>query len=108
MHPAQLLADLGNLAAHQPEFVATSCKTYDLRRRRVVLSRGDAVQLGRNVLHRSERRPAYDRRHQGGNPQRNHPERDLRSQAGLDVLQKESRRERYPHLAEWLVPVAEW
>src|SRR5260370_22069025 len=108
MPPAQLLADLGNLAAHQPEFVATSCKTYDLRRRRVVLYRGDAVQLGRNVLQRSERRPAYDRRHQGGNHQRNQHERCGRSQAGLDVIQKECRRERYPLLAELLVPVAEW
>ena len=45
MHAAQLLADLCDFPAHQPEFIAASRETLDVRRRRVILSCRDTIQV---------------------------------------------------------------
>src|SRR5712691_5633135 len=50
MHPPQLLSDLGNLPAHQAQFIAASSDAFQLWRWHVVLSRGDAVQLRGDIL----------------------------------------------------------
>src|ERR1700680_2447654 len=59
VHPAQLLADLGYLQAYQSQFVAAPCEAFRLRRRRVVLSCGNAIQLRGDVTQRGERRAAH-------------------------------------------------
>src|SRR5712664_266309 len=107
MYAAQLLADLGNFPAHQSEFIAARSEAFDFRRRRVVLSRGDAVQLRRDAPQWGERRTAYERRQQGGNYQRNQHERRGRAQAWLDLFQQDSGVERHADFPEWLSPFAE-
>src|SRR5579885_1445462 len=67
VHPAEVFPNLRDLLADQPEFVTFACKSRRGFHGRVVIPRGDAVELRRNIAQRRQRRSD----HHHGKPRRN-------------------------------------
>src|SRR5580704_3741421 len=107
VHAAQLLADLGNLAAHRAKLVRAGNETFHFRSGHVELSRGDAIQLIGNSAQRSKRRTADNSREACRDNERKENDGANLFDGRQNVMQQQARRNGDAHFAERLATLAE-
>src|SRR5579871_5272912 len=107
VHAAQLLPDLGDLAADRAEFVGAGDEAFHLGSGHIKLSRGDAIQLIRYSAQRSERRAADDCRESRGDNEREENDRADLFDGWQNVVEQQAGRNGDAHFTERLTALAE-